>query len=189
MPVTSSGGISPARSLVICNAAIMKRGFFIIVCAGTALLFAAAGNWMWQMARLARESAEMVKAVRVQIETIGVAVTNVSAKLVRLESEVSKVGTWFGPDRPRSPSADADIENLLNKLRDADVAWASEEGEKPRLLLYGIVLAKYQLMKGSVTTPGEFIDKVANADLLGKPLNVLEPDGTRRSLQDWFRRQ
>lgn len=166
----------------------MKRMFFIIVCVGTAGLFVIAGSWVWQMARLTRESAEAVKAARVQIEALGAIVTEASAGLSRFEADVSRAKAWLGAARSRSPSADANIENLLNRLRDADIEWASEEGEKPRILLYGIVLAKYQLMKGSVATPAEFIEKVATTDLLGKPLNVLEPDGTRRSLQDWFLR-
>ncbi len=134
---------------------------------------------------------------RTQMESTGQAVADVYAKLRMVEDRLGAAADitatvsqgLAGAQKTQTPETSAQIEALLDRLGKSRVTWASAEGDKPLFMLYAIVAAKYGMVKSSIGGPEEFISRVANADLLGKPLNVTEPDGTTISLQEWFRRE
>ncbi len=142
----------------------MRRVFSIIVCLGTSGLFVVAIDWVWQMACLARESTAAVVAARVRMENASSGVLESLAKWNRMEKMLTEwvggkangivdvaasLGSNRSPEkRTEAVEADSRIENLLSKLWNSELKWASAEGEKPLPMLYGILIRNDEAVGG-----------------------------------------
>ncbi len=89
----------------------------------------------------------------------------------------------------KTPQQEDEIDDLIKKLRKSSISWISAEGEKPLVMLCALVESKYALLKGSISSKEDFINRVCNADMLGKEFRVKTTAGTEMSLQDWMRKE
>lgn len=85
------------------------------------------------------------------------------------------------------PRAEDEITWLLGQIRSSKAKFAYDDKKKSALSFYARLYGKYRVLKKTLASAEDFIDKVATKTITGKPYYITEPGGEQVELGQWLR--
>jgi hypothetical protein len=102
--------------------------------------------------------------------------------------EALAVGASIKADAPvLSEKDEKEISALLSSILDSDCTAEVGGEDKALLTLYATVYARYRLVKNTLKSPEDFIERVGTESVSGKPYLLVTKTGVKTPLGEWLR--
>ena len=175
------------------------------------VLTAFSALFLWRLSRVALEVEKALSTNAASIEQIARTGARISEQIDRImnrlealedrleeaipneeiESLIGELGHLkqglSGESAVRSVTGEAAIETMLDRIGNSGLRFGYEEKEYSAFRFKTQLRIKYQTFKRTISSPEDFIEKVATKTINGHPYFVITENGEKQPLDGWLR--